>query len=96
MTSRLSVAIPATDAVVTDADVWDVATERAHLGDEFGTPVFKSVTELAVYLDPWHPLVSGTGFLGFCRRVQYFFYYEEEGYPLGRLELDGVGEEPPE
>jgi hypothetical protein len=48
----LSVAIPYTDAVVTDADVWDVATERAHLGDEFGTPVFKSLTELAVYLDP--------------------------------------------
>jgi hypothetical protein len=40
------------DAVVTDADVWDVATQRAHLDDEFGTPIFKSLTDLATYLDP--------------------------------------------
>ena len=46
----LSVAIPYADAVVTDADVWDVATHRAHLDDEFGTPIFKSLTELATYL----------------------------------------------
>lgn len=46
----LSVAIPYTDAVVTDADVADVATQRAGLDAEFGTPVFKSLTELATYL----------------------------------------------
>ncbi len=43
-------AIPYTDAVVTDADVADVATQRAGLDAEFGTPVFKSLTELATYL----------------------------------------------
>jgi len=37
----LSVAVPYTDAVVTDADVWDVATHRACLDAEFGTPIFK-------------------------------------------------------
>jgi hypothetical protein len=46
----LSVAIPYTDAVVTDADVWDVATHRTHLDTEFGTPVFKNLTELVTYL----------------------------------------------
>jgi hypothetical protein len=48
--AALSVAIPYTDAVVTDADVWDVATHRAHLDDEFGTPIFKSLTDLAAHL----------------------------------------------
>lgn len=38
----LSVAIPYTDAMVTDADVWDVAAHRACLDAEFGIPVFKS------------------------------------------------------
>ena len=46
----LSVAIPYTDAVVTDADVWDVATHRAHLDMEFGTPIFKSLIDAAAYL----------------------------------------------
>ena len=46
----LSVAIPYTDAVVTDADVAGVATQRAGLDAEFGTPVFKNLTELATYL----------------------------------------------
>jgi hypothetical protein len=46
----LSVAIPYTDAVVTDADVWDVATHRAHLDTEFETPIFRSLTELVTYL----------------------------------------------
>jgi hypothetical protein len=42
----LSVAIPYTDAVVTDADVAHAATWGAHLDTEFGTPIFKSLTEL--------------------------------------------------
>ncbi len=43
----LSVAIPYTDAVVTDADVRHVATHRAHLDD---TPIFKSLADLVTYL----------------------------------------------
>jgi hypothetical protein len=46
----LSVAIPYTDAVVTDADVRHVATHSAHLDTEFATPIFKSLTDLATYL----------------------------------------------
>ena len=48
--AALSVAIPYTDAVVTDGDVWDIATHRAHLDAEFGTPIFKSLTDLAAHL----------------------------------------------
>jgi hypothetical protein len=51
----LSVAIPYTDAVVTDADVRDVATHRAHLDTEFDTPIFRSLTKLATYLGPLTP-----------------------------------------
>jgi hypothetical protein len=36
--------------VVTDADVWDVTTHRARLDAEFGTPIFKNLTELVTYL----------------------------------------------
>jgi len=46
----LSVAIPYADAVVTDADVWDAATHRARLDTEFGTPIFKSLTDVVTYL----------------------------------------------
>ena len=46
----LSAAIPYTDAVVTDADVWEVATHRARLGTEFGTPTFRSLTDVVTYL----------------------------------------------
>ena len=46
----LSVAIPYTDAVVTDADVANAATRGARLDAEFGTPVFKNLTELVEYL----------------------------------------------
>jgi len=35
--------------VVTGADVANVATQRAGLDAEFGTTVFKSLTELATY-----------------------------------------------
>lgn len=43
--------------MVTDADVWDVATHRARLDAEFGTPIFKSLTELVTYLGLWHSLL---------------------------------------
>jgi hypothetical protein len=47
----LSVAIPYADAVVTDRDAWDVATQRARLDKEFGTPIFKSLIEMAEHLN---------------------------------------------
>ncbi|MDT5082317.1 MAG: hypothetical protein QOJ80_6954 [Mycobacterium sp.] len=47
----LSVAIPYTDVVVTDADIWDVATNRARLHTEFDTAIFKSLIDAATYLD---------------------------------------------
>jgi hypothetical protein len=43
-------AIPYIDAVVTEADVWDVVTHRACLKAEFGNPIFKSLTGLVTYL----------------------------------------------
>jgi hypothetical protein len=46
----LPVAIPYTDPVVTDGDVWDIATHRARRDDEFGTPIFKDLTDLGQYL----------------------------------------------
>ena len=46
----LSVAIPYTDAVVTDADVANAATRGTPLDAEFNTPVFKSLAELVKYL----------------------------------------------
>lgn len=42
----LSKAIPYCDIVVTDKEVWDVAVNRAHLGKEFETPVFRRLTDL--------------------------------------------------
>ena len=53
------------DAVVTDADVWDVATQRAHLDDEFGTPIFKSLTDLGDLPGPLIPApIQARGSLG--------------------------------
>jgi hypothetical protein len=46
----LSVAIPYTDAVVTDADVANAATRGTRLDAEFDTPVFKNLPELVSYL----------------------------------------------
>jgi hypothetical protein len=46
----LSVAIPYTDAVVTDADVANAATRGTRLDAEFDTPVFKNLAELVRYL----------------------------------------------
>jgi hypothetical protein len=46
----LSKAIPYCDIVVTDKEVWDVAVNRAHLDREFGTPIFRRLTDLMTYL----------------------------------------------
>ena len=46
----LSVAIPYTDAVVTDADVASAATRGVRLDAEFDTRIFKNLAELATYL----------------------------------------------
>jgi hypothetical protein len=34
----------------TDANVWDVATQRVGLDTEFGTPIVKSLTDVVTYL----------------------------------------------
>jgi hypothetical protein len=52
----LSVAIPYTDAVVTDADVANAATRGTRLDAEFDTPVFKNLAELVRYLGLELPL----------------------------------------
>ena len=48
--AALSVAIPYTDAVVTDRDVRSAATHRTGLDKEFNTKVFSQLTDLAEYL----------------------------------------------
>jgi hypothetical protein len=48
--TALSEAIPYCDIVVTDSEVWDLAVNRAHLGEEFDTPIFRRLTDLAAYL----------------------------------------------
>jgi len=42
----LSQAIPYCDLVVTDSEVWDVAVNRAHLDQEFETPILRRLTDL--------------------------------------------------
>lgn len=46
----LSVAIPYTDAVVTDRDACTAATTRTHLDEEFNTAIFSRLAELRDYL----------------------------------------------
>ena len=48
--TALSEAIPYCDMVVTDSEVWNVAVNRAHLDQEFGTPIFRRLTDLAAYV----------------------------------------------
>jgi hypothetical protein len=48
--AALSVAIPYTDAVVTDRDVCSAATHGTRLDKEFNTEIFRQLTELADYL----------------------------------------------
>jgi hypothetical protein len=49
--AALAIAIPYCDVVVTDKEVWDVAAHRAHLDKEFDTAIFRSLTDLAAYLN---------------------------------------------
>ena len=46
-----SMAIPYCDIVVTDSEVWDVSVNRAHLDREFGTAIFRRLTDLADYVE---------------------------------------------
>jgi transcriptional regulator with XRE-family HTH domain len=46
----LSKAIPYCDIVVTDSEVWDIAVNRAKLNQEFGTAIFRRLTDLSTYL----------------------------------------------
>jgi hypothetical protein len=48
--AALSKAIPYCDVVVTDSEAWDLAVNRAHLDREFGTPIFRRLTDLMTYL----------------------------------------------
>jgi hypothetical protein len=48
--TALAQAIPYCDIVVTDKKAWDTAVNRAHLDTEFGTAVFRRLTDLAAYL----------------------------------------------
>ena len=48
--AALSAAIPYTDAVVTDSDVWSAATHGTHLDREFNTVILRKLTELGEYL----------------------------------------------
>ena len=48
--AALSSAIPYCDIVVTDKEVWNVSVNRAHLDQEFGTVIFRRLTDLATYL----------------------------------------------
>jgi hypothetical protein len=49
--TALAATIPYCDVVVTDGEAWDVAVNRAHLDKEFGTPIFRSLTDLAACLN---------------------------------------------
>ena len=49
--TALSKAIPYCNIVVTDSEVWDVSVNRAHLDQEFGTAIFRRLTDLAEYVE---------------------------------------------
>ena len=48
--AALAQAIPYCDIVVTDSKAWDAATKRAHLDEEFGTAIFRRLTDLTAHL----------------------------------------------
>lgn len=48
--AALSAAIPYTDVVVTDNDVWSAATHGTHLDREFNTVILRRLTDLGDYL----------------------------------------------
>ena len=43
--------IPYCDIVVTDSAAWNTAVNHAHLDKEFGTAIFRNLTDLAVHLN---------------------------------------------
>ena len=43
--------VPYCDIVVTDSAAWNTAVNRAHLDKEFGTAIFRSLTDLAAHLN---------------------------------------------
>jgi hypothetical protein len=49
--AALAITIPYCDVVVTDSAAWDTAVNHAHLNQEFGTVIFRSLTDLAAYLN---------------------------------------------
>ena len=48
--AALAAAIPYCNMVVTDNKAWDAAVKRAHLDREFGTGIFRRLSDLAAYL----------------------------------------------
>jgi hypothetical protein len=46
----LSTAIPYCNVVVTDSKAWDVSVNRAHLDREFGTSIYRRLSDLATHL----------------------------------------------
>ncbi len=48
--AALAKAIPYCDIVVTDKKAWDVSVNRAHLDTEFGTHIFRRLTDLTAHL----------------------------------------------
>jgi len=49
--TALAVTIPYCDIVVTDSAAWNTAVNHAHLDMEFGTAIFRSLTDLAARLN---------------------------------------------
>ena len=49
--AALAMTIPYCDIVVTDSAAWNTAVNHAHLDKEFGTTVFRNLTDLAVHLN---------------------------------------------
>ncbi len=49
--AALAMTIPYCDIVVTDSAAWNTAVNHAHLDKEFGTAIFRSLTDLAAYLN---------------------------------------------
>jgi len=49
--AALAMTIPYCDIVVTDSAAWNTAVNHAHLDKEFGTAIFRSLTDLAAHLN---------------------------------------------
>lgn len=49
--AALAMTIPYCDIVATDSAAWNTAVHHAHLDKEFGTAIFRSLTDLAAHLN---------------------------------------------